>query len=204
MKEDDLNSTLEADTNAALARKLQARLLLGRPVAEDRLMLADVTLLAALDGSRPLTPNERVALEQSPLTLRRFRALVRQRRANPGAPAAANDAAWGGSAGMLRAAASAAPLAVLQTDDRCWSLHFIAEGQGWQVVLKLEAGAPFAPRLLREQPLLRVLDGAGATVLQGRLDHDGECEQAWPFAQPPAPHFHLSGGAFAVEPVAAR
>jgi hypothetical protein len=34
--------------------------------------------------------------------------------------------------------------------------------------------------LLREQPLLRVIDGGGAIVLQGRLDADGECERAWP------------------------
>lgn len=203
--------------------RLGERLLLSRAVPGDRLMLADATLLAALDGSRALTPNERAALQQSPLTLRRFRQLALERRAagTPGqlaahaaggaAPlsghdrpgsAAANDPDWHGSSGMLRAAATGAALEMLSTDDGFWALHFLPEGEGWQVVLKLAAEAPFAQRLLREQTMLRVVDGGGAIVLQGRLDADGECEKPWPFATAPAPHFHLYGARFAVEPVA--
>ncbi|HEU4844725.1 MAG TPA: hypothetical protein VFT05_10710 [Burkholderiaceae bacterium] len=199
--------------------RLRERLLLSRAAPGDRLMLADATLLAALDGSRPLTPNERTALQRSPLTLRRFRLLALERRAaaatgpiaagtlpvlRPGRPAsaAANDALWYGSTGMLRAAASAGALDMLTTDDNFWTLHFLPEGEGWQVVLKLAGAAPFAARLLREQTLLRVVDGGGAIVLQGRLDADGECEKSWPFATAPAPHFHLYGARFAVEPVA--
>lgn len=199
--------------------RLRERLLLSRAVPGDRLMLADATLLAALDGSRPLSPNERAALQQSPLTVRRFRQLALARRSAsvtdhdavgtaPAAPevrpasAAANDASWHGSAGMLRAAASGAGLEMLSTDDGYWTLHFLAEGGGWQVVLKLAGEAPFAARLLRDQTMLRVVDGGGAIVLQGRLDTDGECEKAWPFATAPAPHFHLYGARFAVEPVA--
>jgi hypothetical protein len=82
-------------------------------------------------------------------------------------------------------------------------LHFVAQGALWQVILKLAADAPFAPRLMREQPMLRVVDGGGAIILQGRLDADGECENAWPFETGPAPHFHQSGARFAVEPVTA-
>jgi hypothetical protein len=212
MKENKVNSI-------PLDDRLRERLLLSRAAPGDRLMLADATLLAALDGSRPLTPNERTALQQSPLTLRRFRQLALERRASvmadPSAPAplpaqrhgqpgtaAANDARWHGSSGMLRAAASAGALDMLSTDDHCWSLHFLPEGEGWQVVLKLAGEAPFAARLLREQTMLRVVDGGGAIVLQGRLDTDGECEKSWPFAIAPAPHFHLYGARFAVEPVA--
>lgn len=208
MKENELTSA--HDEQEALARRLQERALLSaRPPEDDRLLLADATLLAALDGSRVLTPNERAALATSPLTLRRFRhlALQRQRAARSGAavvrPVAANDDRWCGSSGMLRAAASAVDtLATLVTDDNCWTLHFVAQDDGWQVILALSAQAPFAARLLNEQPLLRVLDGGGATVLQGRLDADGECERAWPFATAPAPHFQLYGAGFAVQPVA--
>jgi hypothetical protein len=39
-------------------------------------------------------------------------------------------------------------------------------------------------------------------VLQGRLDSDGECEAAWPFAAVPASHFQQSGAVFSVEPLA--
>lgn len=197
----------------ALDAKLRERLLLARAVPGDRLMLADATLLAALDGSRALTRNERQALEQSPLTLRRFRRLSLARHAagaarvagagNDGAAAqAANDPVWSGSSGMLRAAASDAALASLVTDDGYWTLHFLPQGAGWQVILALSPEAPFAERLLREQGMLRVVDGGGAIVLQGRLDVDGECECTWPFSTAPAPHFQLYGAAFSVAPVA--
>lgn len=211
MKENELTSH---DEHEALALRLQERALLtpASSAARDRLVLADAMLLAALAGTRLLTPSERAALAASPLTLRRFRQLSLQSRAagrpasanatgNATAPVAANDANWSGSTGMLRAASTAADaLASLVTDDNCWTLHFVAQDGGWQVILALSAQAPFAARLLGEQPLLRVIDGSGATVLHGRLDADGECECAWPFATAPAPHFQLHGANFTVQP----
>lgn len=195
----------EQDAKAlnALDARLRERALLGRAVAGDRLMLADATLLAALDGTRALTPNERQALSASPLTLRRFRQLSLERHAAmaPRVKVAANDPVWTGSSGMLRAAATSAALESLVTDDGFWTLHFLPQDGGWQVILGLSAEAPFAARLLNEQPQLRVIDGGGAIVLQGRLDADGECERVWPFATAPAQHFQLYGAAFAVEPV---
>ncbi len=174
-------------------RKLQEKLLLARRVEGDRLMLADPVLLAAIEGSRTLTANEREALRQSPLTLRRFRQLSMD------VQRAVSDA-WQGSQGMLRAAANGA-LDVISTDDGHWKLHFVEQGSGWNVILGLEANAPFAPRLLREQAMLRVLDAAGAVILQGTLDGDGELESGWPFAAAPAPHFQSCGAGFLVEPV---
>jgi hypothetical protein len=197
MQENELNSAQD-DLDA----RLRERVLLSRPAQNDRLMLADATLLAALDGTRPLTPNERQALAASPLTLRRFRQLSLQHHAAAKAPVAANDPVWTGSRGMLRAASTATELEALVTDDGCWTLHFLPQDGGWQVILALSAEAPFAARLLREQPLLRVIDGGGAIVLQGRLDADGECERVWPFAVGPGSHFQLYGAGFAVEPVA--
>jgi len=202
MKENDLNSAQD-DLDA----RLRERVLLSRPAPDDRLMLADATLIAALDGTRPLTPNERQALSASPLTLRRFRqlSLERQAAAQHAVQPAANDPVWTGSSGMLRAASTtsaANELEALVTDDGHWTLHFLPQDGGWQVILSLSADAPFAARLLRDQPLLRVIDGGGAIVLQGRLDADGECERAWPFATAPASHFQLYGAGFAVEPVA--
>lgn len=180
-----------------IERKLQEQLLLARRVDNDRLMLADSVLLAALDGSRVLTPNERTALEGSPLTLRRFRQLVIERKA----PAAANDSSWFGSGGMLRAAAGTAALDQLLTDDGYWTLDFLRHGQGWQVIIKLAAAAPFAARLLQDRTVLRVVDGTGSVILQGPLDGDGEHEAAWPFADEPSAHFQQHGAGFCVEPV---
>jgi hypothetical protein len=192
MKENEMKSL------SALERKLQERLLTGRRIDADRLMLADAVLLAALNGSRPLTAGERAALQASPLTLRRLRQLALERRAGHLADI---EAQWLGSAGMLRAAEAGA-LAELVTDDRCWRLHFVDIDGGWRVILQLAADAPFAARLMREQPLLRVLDGSGQVVLQGRLDADGECEGTWPFGVAPSRHFQQAGAAFLVEPLA--
>ncbi|WP_308494507.1 hypothetical protein [Duganella dendranthematis] len=190
-------------TQDNLDAQLRERLLLSPAVSGDRLMLADTTLLAALNGTRALTPNERQALSSSPLTLRRFRQLSLERYAAAAqAPQAANDPVWSGSRGMLRAASTTEALEALVTDDGHWTLHFLPQDGGWQVILSLSAEAPFAARLLNDQPQLRVIDGGGAIVLQGRLDADGECERAWPFATAPAEHFQLYGAGFAVEPVA--
>jgi hypothetical protein len=179
-------------TNTKLEGRLRARLLLAPRPEGDRLMLADAVLHAALDGSRPLRPAERAALQASPLTARRLRTLALERRA------AANDA-WQGSAGMLRAADSGRDLSQLATDDGHWRLHFVGGGDGRRVILQLMPDAPFAARLLREAVLVRVVDGAGAELLAGRLDGDGELEAGWPFGEDPAVHFQRHGAAFKVQ-----
>jgi len=181
--------------NTKMERRLQERLLLGRRVDGDRLVLDDATLAAALDGSRPLTAGERAALQASPLTLRRLRQLALERAAaRPGV------SGWRGSQGRLRAASSGA-IDALRTDDGWFTLHVLPEGAGWRTVLQLAAEAPFAPALLAARAPLRVRDGAGNTLLEGRLDADGECEAAWPFAEAPASHLQALGAAFAVEPL---
>ncbi len=173
-----------------LDRKLQAQLLAGRRVEGDRLVLDDAVLSAALDGSRPLTGGERAALQASPLTARRLRVLADAARRQ------AAPQAWRGSRGMLRAADGGAALDGLVTDDGAWRLH-VVDGR---VILQLDPQAPFAGALLRGGQVLRVLDGAGATVLAGPLDGDGECEGPWPFAEAPARHFQRHGARFSVEP----
>ncbi|MBD8532342.1 MULTISPECIES: hypothetical protein [unclassified Massilia] len=188
-------------TTSELERKLREHLLLAPRPGGDRLMLDDAVLRAALDGSRPLTAGERAVLRASPLTTRRLRTLALAARAVDAASTgatAANDA-WHGSSGMLRAADSGAALVQLATDDGFWRLHFVEGGEP-RVILQLMPDAPFAARLLRESAPLRVLDGAGAQLLAGRLDLDGECEAAWPFAQAPAAHFQRHGATFSVQP----
>lgn len=179
-------------------RRLEESLLLGRRVEGDRLMLDDATLAAALDGSRPLTQGERAALQASPLTARRLRHLALERRARQ-APAR-----WRGSRGMLRAASTRAGTGdklLLHTDDGWWTLHLVAAGgDGWRAILQLAPQAPFAGALLADRAPLRVLDGAGRTVLEGCLDADGECEAAWPFAGTPSAHLQEHGAAFSVAP----
>lgn len=178
-------------------RRLEEAALLARRVEGDRLVLGDAVLAAALDGSRPLTAGERVALQASPLTLRRLRQLALERRAQ--ANPAANDEAWQGSHGMLRAASSAGSAAPV-SDDGWWTLHLLDQEGAWRLVLQLSAAAPFAARLLAARAPLRVRDGAGQVIMEGRLDADGECEAAWPWESPPAVHLQEHGAAFTVEP----
>lgn len=168
-------------------RRLQEALLLGRRKPDDRLVLDDATLAAALDGSRPLTAGERAALQASPLTVRRLRRLALDRRV----------AAWRGSRGVLRAASSGTPEAIV-TEDGWWTLHFVAAGGAWRTILQLAPEAPFAEALLVARAPLRVLDGAGATILAGQLDADGECEAAWPFPAAPGIHLQAHGATFTV------
>ena len=176
-------------------RRLQDALLQGRRSDGDRLVLDDATLAAALDGSRPLTAGERAALQASPLTARRLRHLALERRA-----AAAGG--WRGSRGALRAASSGLPAAIV-TDDGWWTLHFVPDAAGWRTILQLAPQAPFAEALLVARAPLCVRDGAGAAILAGQLDGDGECEAAWPFADAPGTHLQAHGARFTVEPLEA-
>lgn len=194
-------NTSSDDRDNPTVRRLQEALLLGRRVAGDRLVLDDATLRAALDGSRPLTAGERAALQASPLTARRLRHLVLERRA---AQASGPAGAWRGSAGLLRAASSGGDRdpGPVTTDDGWWTLHFIdGQADGWRTVLQLAPQAPFAPALLAALAPVRVVDGAGATLLAGRLDADGECEAPWPFAAAPGAHLQAHGARFAVVPL---
>lgn len=192
-----MNTKGERQMDAArLRRRIEEAALLERRVGGDRLVLADAVLAGALDGSRPLTAAERAALQASPLTLRRLRELALERRA---ATAPANDSRWQGSQGMLRAASSAGPAAPT-SDDGWWTLHLLGQQAAWRLVLQLSSAAPFAARLLAARAPVRVLDGAGGVMLEGRLDADGECEAAWPFADPPAVHLQERGAVFSVQP----
>lgn len=180
-----------------LAQKLDLSLILGRSRDDDRLMLDDETILAALDGSRPLLVEEREALQRSPITLMRFRNLALQVRTRKSG--AANDEQWQRSHGMLRAAASGDIVLSLSSDDHYWKLDFVPEDEGWQFILSLDVNAPFANQLLSDDKLLRVLDGNDGLLLEGRLDADGECEVRWPHATEPGRHLQQAGARFRIE-----
>jgi hypothetical protein len=189
------------ERNATIERRLQEQLLVGRRLEGDRLVLDDATLLAALDGSRPLRGAERDAMQASPLTLRRLRQLAQERRAGARSDTGIDaNSAWRGSRGMLRAASSQAALAPLSTDDGCWTLHFVEADGAWRAILQLAPQAPFAAGLLAARAPLHVRDGSGQRILSGRIDADGECEAAWPFAAAPAAHLQAHGAAFTVTP----
>jgi hypothetical protein len=134
------------------------------------------------------------------VTARRLRNLALERRAQERRAAAAGG--WRGSRGALRAASSGLPAAIV-TDDGWWTLHFVMESAGWRTILQLSPQAPFAEALLVARAPLCVRDGAGATILAGQLDADGECEAAWPFADAPDTYLQAHRARFTVEPLEA-
>lgn len=187
------------DMRQKLDQKLDLSRVLNLSRDDDGLMLEDHILIAALDGSRPLAPEEREALQKSPITLLRFRHLALQARARKNG-VAANDAHWRNSTGMLRAADGGEfAMLSLRTDDHYWKLDFVPDEDGWQFILSLDVNAPFAARLMQEKVLLRVRDGAAGILLEGQLDEDGECEARWPLLTEPARHLQKAGAVFRIE-----
>jgi hypothetical protein len=191
---------IQQDRNQKLAQKLDLSVILNRSREDDRVMLDDHLLLAALDGSRPLNGDERQLLQQSPQTLLRFRQLALQARARKNA-GVANDAQWQSSMGCLRET-DAGPRQLsprLQSDDQYWSLQFVADEVGWQLILSLSDAAPFAHQIKQASSNVRLLDGAGAVLLEGALDIEGECEVRWPYFTEPELHLRQAGARFRIE-----
>ncbi len=174
----------------ALDSKLQQSLLLNRPREGDCLRLSDAMLRAALEGSRPLSASEIAQLQDSPLTLRRFRHLALERRSK--------QAQWHASSGIVLAAASIEDEAILHSLDLYWQLQLLHDADQWQIILRLRPNAPFAAQVLQQHLPLEVLDGKGQVILRGCVDADGELEARWPFAVPPIAHFNANGGSFHV------
>jgi hypothetical protein len=176
------------------------RAMIHRFKRDDWQVLDDRALIAALDGTQPLSRKEWEALLDSPLTLRRMQVLEAVRRTKEDALQAANDAFWQASPGLLRAAAGSADAATLATDDGYWTLDFPRAQDGWGIVLRLEPSAPFAGEFIGEDemPEVAVVDGSGRTLLIGELDEEGKLLARWPDAEAPLKVLSAAGGGFQV------
>lgn len=192
--------------------------------SDDWLVLSDANLIAALDGTEPLSAVEWAGVLDSPLTLRRIQNLANQlareargksasNTAASTSPSAANDSYWHHSQGLLLAAATDEPAPTLTTSDGLWSLIFLNATSAsqppalaqphpsWQVVLKLNLTDAVGLTIVAKAPEVAVLDGSGATLLIGTLDEDGELVRPWPatITDTPFAHFKACGGVFSVE-----
>ena len=176
------------------------RAIIRRFKSDDWQVLDDQPLIAALEGTQPLSRKEWEALLDSPLTLRRMQVLEAVRRARENKTTAANDALWSGSEGLLRAAAGSAEAATLATDDGYWTLDFPRAQDGWWIVLRLDPSAPFASEFVGEgeMPEVAVVDGSGRTLLIGALDEEGKLLARWPDAEAPLKVLSGTGGGFQV------
>ena len=160
------------------------------PLPGDRQMLSDATLLAALQGHQRLLPAQRQALLTSPLTLCRLRYLEGRRLAAVGEGGASSTsspgqalARWERSACELLAATTEVQDVSLYSPDGLWALHALTTGTVTRILLQLrpEDEGRGLNATARPQPgdEVAVLDGAGTTLLMGRLDDDGELEAPW-------------------------
>lgn len=193
---------IQQDRSQKLAQKLDLSAILNQDREDDRVMLDDHLLLAALDGSRPLSSQERDILQKSPQTLLRFRQLALQARARKNS-GAANDAQWQSSMGCLGEGTIVRDAlgSRLQSDDQYWCLLFVPDEVGWQLTLTLNHHAALAVQIKQSGYALRVLDGAGNVLLEGQLDMDGTCEGRWPFLIEPTLHLQQTGARFRIESV---
>jgi hypothetical protein len=187
---------------ARLAAVLTQRTLFRRFKPGDWVVLEDEALMGALNGTEPLMEDELRAVLDSPLTLRRARVLfehmVAQR--NRRDTAANDDDFWQGSVGYLRAAESDVKAETLRSENKVWSLGFLAEREGWRVVLKADLlDHPRVLALIDAGVELRVTSANGAEVLRGTLDESGELEGGWLFDADPYPWFMAQGGSFKVQ-----
>lgn len=184
-----------------LIDRLTMMRLIDRYKSGDYLVLDDATLRAALDNSRPLLRTEWQALLDSPLTLRRARELAHEAKARHAGRAlapAANDEAFERSTTLLRVAYGLDPAPTLTSDDGRWRLSFGRDGPRWHVVLSLNPSDRFADVWLQARPTVALLDGAGATLLLGELDEDGEVEGPWRPDSDPLAYLASHGGRWQV------
>lgn len=155
----------------------------------DRPMLSDEVMQAALEGRARLQEAQWQALLASPLTLCRLRHLEERRLAvmSDGAvergPLNGAPQAWQGSFCELLAASGIGTDASLYSPDGLWALHALTTGSVTRLLLQLlppaEDGAADAVARPAPGEEVAVLDGAGGTLLMGRLDADGELEAVW-------------------------
>lgn len=171
---------------------------------DDWLVLEDKALLAALDGSQPLSRTEWASLLESPLTLRRMAALEvarNQKRSADLAPSrvtAANDDHYVAEL-VAQAADSGTAEICLYSKDGWWELTCPPTHGGWKMRLELREGAPFVGLLEEDcgqgvaQRAVAVLDARGRTLLLGTLNDDRVLWGDWPLAEPPREALATSG-----------
>jgi hypothetical protein len=155
----------------------------------DRPMLSDEVMQAALEGRERLQAAQWQALLGSPLTLCRLRYLEGRRLAASADGAANNgplneaDHEWRSSRCELLAASGTGNDVSLYSPDGLWALHALTTGSVTRLLLQLlppaEDGAAGATARPTPGEEVAVLDGAGSTLMMGRLDTDGELEAVW-------------------------
>lgn len=74
-----------------------------------------------------------------------------------------------------------------------WSLIFLLEDGGYQMILKLNNQAPFFEEVICRKIKVSLHDGAGQLLLEGELDEDGELEKTWSLSVNPYDHFLTTG-----------
>lgn len=150
----------------------------------DRMVLSDDVMEAALEGRKCLQPTQWQALLSSPLTLCRLRYLEGCRLAALSRHGRVNEVDDGRvSRYELLAATSTETDISLYSPDGRWALHALTTRTVTRLLLQLLPQAEDGIASTASRPVpgdeVAVLDGAGFTLLMGRLDADGELEQVW-------------------------
>lgn len=174
----------------------------------DRPMLSDEVMQAALDGRARLQAAQWAVLLASPLTLCRLRYLEGRRLAALSenganqAPFNVADHKWRTSSCELLAATGTGTDTSLYSPDGLWALHALTTGSVTRLLLQLLPSAETVAGGSAARPApgdeVAVLDGAGTTLLMGRLDADGELEAVWTRPLDLRSHLSLHGRVWSV------
>lgn len=180
-------------------------LLMKRRKFDDRLVLPDDLLEAAMDGRASLSPLQLDALLDSPLTLRRYAVLQAMRAERS---LAANDEAfWQGSCILRRAADGGGARSRVDhlSENGHWQLSFQPMGQtGWLLSLTLLHPERAPAALSAGLQAVELVDGCGKVWCSGPLDPDADegpgIDMAWEGEGTPEQRFMASGARFDVRP----
>jgi len=82
---------------------------------------------------------------------------------------------------------------MISADRRFWSLVFLLDDGGYQMILKLNQQAPFFQEMICCDRRIVLRDGTGQVLIEGVLDEDGELEVSWTLPVNPYNHFLITG-----------
>jgi len=171
----------------------------------DALLLDNRQLLEILDGERRISLEERQAILNSPMTLRRMFALAEallsgSKTLSTSRVLAANDSWFASPLQLLAADSGNSDTFALTDENGWWNLAFPQTKDGWLIELEMHEDAPLSDMLDDKLPTgatqrsVAIVDGAQRTLLLGQLNFNRILSAPWPLLDAPRDAITQAGG----------